>query len=67
MMDQIERWANYVKENPEKWKKPHTEFIDSQFQKHNLFLTLLLNQKGGAKKIIDLYNIKNINGFKRFF
>ena len=29
-----ERWANFVRENPTKWKKFHTEFINALFQKN---------------------------------
>ena len=28
--DQIVRWATFVRENPEKWRKQHTAFLNSQ-------------------------------------
>jgi len=40
--DELVRWANYVKENPEKWKAKLKPFLDSQiiiarrFRKENL-------------------------------
>lgn len=35
--EQIERWANFVRKNPDKWKKDHTLFTDSQIIKANKF------------------------------
>ncbi|MEW6063457.1 MAG: hypothetical protein AB1571_03775 [Nanoarchaeota archaeon] len=58
-LEQIERWANFIKSGNE-WKKIHTKFIDSQFEKHKLFIKRLLKQDGGKEKIIKLYNIKNL-------
>ena len=63
MNSQIERWAEYVKNNPTKWKKVHTGFINAQFEKQAGFLKRLVKTKNGKKKIIALYNIKNIDGF----
>ena len=53
--DQIERWANFIRENPNKWKKIHTEFINSIFQKHEDFKERLLKTKGGKDKLIEIY------------
>tara|TARA_B100000315_G_C14513565_1_gene558136 strand:- start:242 stop:457 length:216 start_codon:yes stop_codon:yes gene_type:complete len=55
----IERWANFVKKNPAKWKKTHTEFINSLFDKHEQFKERLLKSPGGKKKLIKLYSIGN--------
>ncbi len=65
-MDFIERWATFMKENPTKWKKIHTEFINAQFISHEQFLDRLLQQPSGKKKVLELYNIKNVKGYPRF-
>jgi len=49
---EIERFANYVKSNPDKWKKVHTEFIDSQFKKHEEFIKRI-SLKPNHKDIIS--------------
>lgn len=36
-IEQIERWANFVKNNPNKWKQEHTKFINAQISKANEF------------------------------
>lgn len=54
-MESVEIWANYVKENPTKWKKQHTKFIDSQFIKHREFVKRLLKTKNGKEKLKKLY------------
>ena len=48
--DQIERWAHFVRNNPTKWKKTHTEFINAIFDKHKQFKKRLLKTKGGKEK-----------------
>ena len=59
----VEKWANFVKENSN-WKKIHTKFINSQFQIHKSFIKRLIKEKNGKEKIIKIYKIKNINGYK---
>ena len=66
-MEAVEKWAFFVKNNPKKWKKIHTEFINSQFKKSDDFIKRLLNQKDGIKKILELYNIENIRGYLGLF
>ena len=66
-MEAVEKWAFFVKNNPKKWKKIHTEFINSQFKKSDDFIKRLLNQKDGIKKILELYNIENIRGYPGLF
>lgn len=66
-MEAVEKWAFYVKNNPKKWKKMHTEFINSQFKKSEDFIKRLLKQKYGIKKILELYNIKNMGGYPGLF
>ena len=53
--EQIERWANFVKNNPTKWKKIHTEFINSIFDKHEQFKERMLKIPGGKEKLNKLY------------
>ncbi len=48
--DQIKRWASFVKNNPSKWKKIHTEFINSQFEKAERVYQKLSKTKKGKKK-----------------
>ncbi len=64
-MEQVEKWAYYVRDNPNDWKKIHTEFINALFKKQEDFIKRLAKTKGGKEKIIKLYNIKNINGYKK--
>lgn len=62
-MDQVERWALFVKKNPAKWKKIHTSFINSIFDKHKQFKERILETPGGKEKLAKLYNIKNREGY----
>lgn len=57
-MEQVERWANFVKNNPNKWKKQHTEFINAIFDKHEQFKERLLKEKGGKEKLEKLYGME---------
>ena len=63
--EQIERWANFVKNNPNKWKKIHTEFINAQFEKHKYFINKLKQKNDCFNKLIKLYNIKNIDAYSK--
>ena len=56
--EQIERWAIYVRENPQEWKKKLKPFINSQFQMSREFYERLLLTKGGKEK---LERIRNLN------
>ena len=67
MKEQVEQWARFVKEHPDRWKKIHTDFINAQFTKANDFIKRLAKSPGGKEKIIKAYNIKNVNGYKRLF
>lgn len=62
-MQQVERWANFVRENPTQWKKFHTAFINALFQKNGEVTQRILQQPNGKEKLIELYNIKNVAGF----
>ena len=55
-MEQVERWARFVKANPTKWKKIHTEFINSIFAKNKEVMERLRATPGGEEKIRRLYN-----------
>jgi uncharacterized protein YeaO (DUF488 family) len=61
-MDQVERWAHFVRNNPHKWKKFHTEFINAIFEKHDQFRKRLLNTPEGKKKLKELYGTKSKEG-----
>ncbi len=65
-IDFITRWADFMKQHPTKWKKIHTEFINSQFSSHESFLKRLLEQQNGKEKIRKLYDIKNLKGYPKF-
>ena len=62
-MEHVERWAAFVRENPTKWKKPHTEFINALFEKNQQFVERLLKTPRGKEKLIELYKIKNKEGY----
>jgi hypothetical protein len=64
MSEEIDRWIKYMKENPDKWKKIHTQFINAQFDKSCRFIELLLKEPNGREKIINAYGIKNLDGYK---
>ena len=63
-LEHIERWAEYVRTHKD-WKKIHTEFINAQFQKHREILEKLRQTPEGRKKIIKLYDIKNLDGYSK--
>jgi hypothetical protein len=62
-IDQIERWAEFVRQNPNKWKKIHTDFINSMFENQKRVYNELVKTEDDRKKIIMIYNIRNIDGF----
>lgn len=63
-MEQVERWARFVKSNSN-WKKIHTKFINAQYEKAEEFIKRLSKEKGGSEKIIKLYGIKNKKGYEK--
>ncbi len=65
--DFIERWAKFVKENPTKWQKEHTKFINSQFQMAYDFIERLKKTKNGKEKIKKIYKIGNEKGYPKIF
>ena len=62
-LDQVERWAEFVRNNPNKWKKIHVEFINSLFLNQQRVYKELSKTKEGKKKLIELYGIKNLDGY----
>jgi uncharacterized protein YfdQ (DUF2303 family) len=65
MTEEIDRWINYMRKNPDKWKKEHTEFINAQFQKSNDFINRLVKQPKGKEKVVSAYKIKNLKGYSK--
>lgn len=60
----IELWANYVRTNPKKWKKVHTEFIDAIFDKHYQFRERLLKTPQGKRKLEELYESRKNRNYQ---
>ena len=57
-MQQVERWAHFVKDNPTKWRKIHTKFINAIFQEHEQFKERILKTPNGKEKLDLLYHKK---------
>ncbi len=51
--EQIERWADYVRNNPD-WKKKHKKFIDGQIIMANRFYKKLAETAEGKAIIQEL-------------
>ncbi|MFA6023192.1 MAG: hypothetical protein WC781_03830 [Candidatus Pacearchaeota archaeon] len=49
--EQIERWANYVRENPDKWKKQLKPFLDAQIIMARRAYAKLAETQEGREKI----------------
>lgn len=62
-LEQIERWANFVRDNPGRWKKIHTEFIDAIFAKQEEIYERLSKTPEGREKIRKLAEMKR-NSYK---
>ena len=58
-LEQIDRWAEYVKTSDGEWKKHHSAFINAQFENSYSFYKRLAKQPGGVETIIGLFQIKN--------
>ncbi len=61
--DHIVRWALFVKNNPDKWKRIHSEIIDAQFKMSEDFYGRLAETDDGKRKIAKIFNIRNIDGY----
>lgn len=53
--EQVERWARFVKENPDKWKIKLKEFLDAQIIMARKFYKNLEEKKG--KEFVE--NLRN--------
>ncbi len=62
-LEHIERWAQFVRENPTRWKKAHTEFINALIHKNEQILQKIVQLPHGKEKIIELYHIQNLEGY----
>ncbi|OIO40971.1 hypothetical protein COU56_02010 [Candidatus Pacearchaeota archaeon CG10_big_fil_rev_8_21_14_0_10_31_9] len=49
--EQIERWANYVRDNPQEWKAKLKPFIDGQIIMARRFYNKLAETSEGREKI----------------
>ena len=52
--DQIERWAEFVRENPETWKSKLKPFLDAQILMARRFYKNLAKTPQGREKILEL-------------
>lgn len=57
--DQVEDWAHFVRNNPDKWKAQHTRFINAQINMANEALQRIRKQKNGKEKLVELFSVKN--------
>ena len=58
-LEQIKRWAMYIRENPNKWKLKFKDFIDSQIIISRRFYKKLSETKEGREKIKLLRNLNS--------
>ena len=59
-LEQVERWANYVKNNPKTWKQKLKPFLDSQIIISRRFYKKLAETEEGRKKIRILRRIQKL-------
>jgi len=52
--EQIERWALFVRNNPDKWKAELKPFLDSQLIMAEKFYEKLSQTEEGRKKILKI-------------
>jgi len=52
--EQIERWANFVREHPDEWKAKVKPLIDSQILMAKRFYNKLAETSEGRQKILEL-------------
>ncbi len=57
-LEQVERWAEHVRNNPESWKKELKPFLDSQIIIARRFYKNLAQTPEGREKIRILRNVK---------
>ena len=56
--EQIERWADYVRENPDKWKSKFKPFLDAQIIMARRFYKKLAETPEGREKIKKLIEMR---------
>ena len=56
--EQVERWAKFVRDNPEKWKQKTKPFIDAQILMARRFYKKLAETEDGRRKLKLLREIK---------
>ena len=56
-IEQVERWAEYVKNNPQTWKQQLKPFLDAQIIMARRFYNKLAQTPEGRKKIKLLRNL----------
>lgn len=61
----VDRWAEFIRNNPDKWRKIHTDFINAQILMNKQFLERLKKTPNGKDKIVELYQIKNLKGYEK--
>ena len=57
-IEQVERWAKYVKENPQEWKAKVKPFMDAQIIMAKRFYENLSKTEEGRRKIKIIRGIK---------
>ena len=60
-IEQVQRWAEYVKNNPDKWKKQLKPFLDAQIIIARRFYDNLAKTPGGIEKIKQLRRLKTFD------
>lgn len=58
-MEQVGRWAKFVRDNPTTWKKIHTKFINAIFDKERQFRERLLLTPNGKEKLEKLKEMRD--------
>ncbi len=56
-IEQVERWALFVKNNPDKWKSKVKDFLDAQIIMSRRFYKKLAETEEGKEKIKKLRKI----------
>ena len=58
-LEQIERWAKFIRENPDKWRRQHTLFLNAQIICANEKYEKLKKMSNGEKIIEELRRLRN--------
>ena len=57
-IDELERWARYVYDNPDKWKQKIKPFLDSQIKISQRAYKKILQMPNGNEKILRIRKVK---------